>query len=120
MSAIVSRIGKAGGGATFNVAPGSYSANDGGAGTTVNYTITANKSVVWSWSVAYLTGSAGASADIVTGSKAVSITLTLNPTISGRQAQFTVTVNGQTWVVTLTTAATGGGGTVTTISVVTL
>lgn len=94
--------------ATFNPVGGTYNQSDGGLMTTQSFTITCTVGgpVVWTWSK---TGSAGGTANVVSGNSANSITFTQNVGTGDRSSVFTVSAGGSTWTITLSTTGTGGG-----------
>lgn len=85
---------------TFTPGPGSYSADDGGLGTSVSFTISASSAVTWTWS---RTSGSGGSASIASGTSATGITFTLNSGPSNRAVTFTVNADGKTWIISLST-----------------
>lgn len=95
---------------TFNPVAGNYYVDDGGISQTVNFAISASQAVVWTW-----TRTGTGTCNVVSGNSAVTITFTQTAGLNDRTGTFTVSANGQTWTVTLSTTGGGGGGSVMTL-----
>lgn len=95
--------------ATYTPVAGTYSANNNSnTANPATYTLSANRSVTWTWS---RTGDTNGTATIASGGTGTSITFNLPSGASARTSTFTVTANdgytNSSFTVTLSAAATG-------------